>query len=580
MHNTRVGTIDRSRHLPRLVTYVTAFVAITLACVLATTARGQAPGKSPQLSGDYYVASLDQLADPDKVKSLETQMRQALTNKGASSSAANGSKEATAYAAIKMYFNTYLWKKLSQPEAAPELTDLVYETLRNLERIEQSGSPALFKECLGWVRVSTTNVATRQAGGKYFSPSARVAATMILANLNLRGASNGAPPTPDVLGVGGALVQLVKDAEAPVGVRITALGGLRRHAHLIGPINDASVQRPKQFYVTTGKSLLEENGPAGLTSEALGRDPFAFVQRYAIDMISSAGTAEDKQWLAGKLNALVADQATSPIVAFYAAKKLADLGDAVQSLDVSTPTVVAWADRAIGSLDAEIERMKSFDKPKVVVAQQVLARIRQKRRPGAGGGGMGPGGMGGGMGPGGMGGGLGSGEGGYGDGPGGEGGYPGGEGGYPGGDEGGMGPGGGYGMGPGGYGGGLGGVSIKAQPVEVITARRALNTHLQGLILGMSGSLDPNRPGKGLATVAKEDAQERADELLATFRTLVDEVNQKSYDSRLKFITMLEEQREELADWIAQHKPEEAEPTEAGEEEAAEGDDPAEIASR
>jgi hypothetical protein len=503
-------------------------------------------------------------------------MRQALTNKGASSSAANGSKEATAYAAAKMYFSTYLWKKLSQPEAAPELTDLVYETLRNLERIEQSGSPTLFRESLDWVRVSMTNVATRQAGGKYFSPSARVAATMILANLNSRASSNGAPPTP-AMNVSNALVQLMNDAEAPVGVRITALGGLRRHAHLVGPVNDASIQRAKQFYVTTGKSLLEENGPAGLTSAGLGRDPFAFVQRYAIDMISSAGTAEDKQWLAVKLNALVADEATSPIVAFYAAKKLADLGDAVQSIEVSTPIVVAWADRAIGSLDAEIERMKSLDKPKVVVAQQVLARIKQKRRPGAGGGGMGPGGMGGGMGPGGMGGGLGSGDGGYGEGPGG---YPGGEGGYPGGDEGGMGPGGGYGMGPGGYGGGLGGVSIKAQPIEVITARRALNTHLQGLILGMTGSLDPNRPGKGLATAAKEDAQERADELLATFRTLVDEVNQKSYDSRLKFITMLEEQREELADWIAQHKPEEADPTEAGEEDAAEGDSPPEIASR
>ena len=213
------------------------------------------------------------------------------------------------------------------------------------------------------------------------------------------------------------------------------------------------------------------------------------------------------------------------------------------------------------TLQDELERLKNIDPPKVVVSQQILVQPKQpKGRGGAPGGGLG-----------------GMDDGGY---PGG--GYPSGPGGagYPGGDEGGLGggglgpggmgglgpddgyPGGGYPGGAGGYPGGGLGVAARPQPAEVLASRRILNSMLEALLLGLAGELDAMKPPKTLAANAKAEAKECADELLAALRTTVDECNNATYDTRPKFLAMLEEQVGELDDWLAQYKPEE-EPVEA-----------------
>lgn len=76
------------------------------------------------------------------------------------------------------------------------------------------------------------------------------------------------------------------------------------------------------------------------------------------------------------------------------------------------------------------------------------------------------------------------------------------------------------------------------------------------------------KPPKTLVANAKAEAKECADELLAALRTTVDECNNATYDTRPKFLAMLEEQVGELDDWLAQYKPEE-EAVEAEAEEPA-----------
>lgn len=562
MLKAKVGTVDRRVVARVCVAFWLAFVAIALACLLAGQVQAQAP--NPQLSGDYYVAPLGPYAEPAKMKEAEGKVRMALTN----TAAAEGSE---AYNDMKAYYSQIVWRKMSQPDAAPELSGLVALWLRSLDTLATSGSPTLRKEVPAWLRASATYVAKGNSEGKYFSPTARINAVLLLASMNSAPRNGNTPPKPD-LAVSGTLKELVEDIQAPMGVRVMALAGFRRHTVLLGSGAPATA---RTFYLNLAKSLLDDKGPEGLRSADMSADAFGFVQQYAIDMVRAVGSTDDQAWLANKLNQMVASKTTSPVAANYAAKTLTQLKDGLAKLNVTTEDLVAWGSRASRTLHGEIDRIKSLDKPKVVVSQQTLVKPKQTGRRGGGGtGGMGPGGMGG-MGPGGMGG-LG-GDGGY---PGG--GYPGpGGGSYPGGDEGGGGlgpggmgglggdggyPGGGYpGPGGGGY-PGAGGYAAKPQPPEIIATRRILNFDLEALILGLAGEIDPTKTGNGLMAAAKDEPKVQAEELLAALRTLADEVNEKSYDTRVKFLTMLEEQAEELDGWLAQYQPEEPA---AEEEEAA-----------
>gem|GEM_PF-6297981 len=111
------------------------------------------------------------------------------------------------------------------------------------------------------------------------------------------------------------------------------------------------------------------------------------------------------------------------------------------------------------------------------------------------------------------------------------------------------------------------GMASRPQPPEVIASRRIINANFEALILALAGNLDPEKQSGGLLAIAKEDSKKRLTELLEATRTAADEVNNKNYDSRMKYLQMLEKQAESLSQWIALHKPEEPEADAEGEAE-------------
>jgi ABC-type transporter Mla subunit MlaD len=92
----------------------------------------------------------------------------------------------------------------------------------------------------------------------------------------------------------------------------------------------------------------------------------------------------------------------------------------------------------------------------------------------------------------------------------------------------------------------------------------------------MAGSLDPDRPGQAIASRAKDDGRQRADELVANLRALADTVNQPANGARARYVAALEEQREELEKWLNRYRPEPREPAEGAGEAGDNADQPGE----
>jgi hypothetical protein len=538
----RTRTIDRRRQIRTRFSCLLMFTAIVIACVLATRVNAQAPAKSPQMSGDYYVLPMGNFSDAAKTRELESKVRMAWADPSLTASSDN-------YTAFVTYYSQYLPRKMSQPDAGPELSDIAYATLRGLETVARSGSSVMRQQAQQVVRNTMLKIAKDPIDGKYFNPTARINATLILANMNSAPAAGGAPPKPDLSGnIPATLANLYRDPEAPMGVRLVALSGLRRQAVLLGQGAPASF---KNFLGAQAKLLLEGKGPDGLTPDAMKPDAYAFVQRYAIDMLAALGSADDKKWLASQLNAIVIDKKASPVISHLAARRLANLTDELKANAVDDQQVIRWGDRTHAALIAELDRLKSLDPPPVVIPQTDLVQN-------TGGGGI-TGGSGG----------LGGYPGGYPGGGGGKGGvdtggsYGGGM--MSGGDDGGSGMSGGLSMGrggPGGYpgaGGGLGGGyggygAAGKQSPELLASRRLLNSHVESMLFGLAGSTDTTRPEGGLLMATSDEAKSRADELAASLVTLAEELNSGRNQSRPMYLMMLEEQAATMKKWVDRYK--------------------------
>jgi hypothetical protein len=553
MMTAQAQTIDRSRLLQSWFSMILMFASLFLACVLAaqSAVRGAEPSKSPQLSGDYLVVPLGRYSDPKIVKDLETRVRMVWTDP-------NVSPESEAFKAFVEYYEKYLPVKMSQPDAGADLSDIVYTTLSRLESTARQGSPTMKQQAQKRVRTMMRRIASEQFQGKYFNPIARVNATLLLASLNAP-AAVGSLPKPDLdQEVTRTLVTLYRGAEVPMGVRLVALSGLARHSTLQGAGAAASF---KTFAVTQGRELLEGKGPAGLTPDEMGKDAFSFVQRYAMDMVASCGTPDDKKWLVGKLSEIVMNPESSVIISNDAARRISQMTDELKGLGVNDQVLVGWAEKTHLTLTGEIARLNALQSPAVVVPQRILVKSKDGSG-GTGGGGYpgGPGGM-----PG-MGGDMG------------DGGYPGG---MPGmgddedGSDGMMGGGlGGPGMGDGLGGGypGMGGAVAGKQEPELVASRRLMNAHLEAHIMAMAGSLDTTSPDGGFLVATTDATKELATELSASLETIVEELNSATNGTRVRYIAALEAQAKALKKWIDRNKVEADEPAEDGKTEPAGGD--------
>lgn len=508
----KAATIDRRRLLGKRFSMLLAFIALVFASILAKQASGQ--------EGDYLTLPMPaKYADATELKRQESQINLALSN-------ASLTPDSPEWKAAEDYYTKYFLYLMAQPDAGAKLTEATYNAMRYLDRASQSAAPAFRTALHGWIRKSAELIAAGQVQGKNFRPVARINATLLLANLDTKPAQGGQPPTPDVAVAETLVRKLYENKDTPTGVRVVALSGIRRQSVLLGP---SMAEGLRKYYLAKGRELLDEKPPAGLEKEKMEASAFAFMQRYAVDIVRSLGGPEDQKWLAAKLNEIVSNQNASPVIALHAARTLPTLTEGVKELAVTPTAVVAWGDRAATTLANELKRLKSLDRPQEVTPQQSLAQAATRGAAGAYGmEGMMPGGeaM---MGPDAM-------DPGMMEGLGMEGMMPGME-----------------GM-PGMFGQTA---AAKPQPPEVIAARRRINANLEALLLGLAGSLDPNKPGPGLAAAAKGEDKAQIEGLLAELRTAAEEINNPAHDDRIKFLAILETNSETLTKWVKTRRPSE-----------------------
>lgn len=540
----KARTIDARKEKRIRYSLLIAFACLVSACILAAQVASGADSSKAQLTGDYCILPMDGYDNAAKVRDLEVAARMCWVD---------GSiiESSDAFKKFQEYYTRYLPRKMSQPQAGAELNDIIYSTLKGLESTARAGSPTMKQKAQPMIRDVMVTIATRQVQGKFFNPTARINATLLLANLNSAPAEGGRPPQPDTSReVAGTLATLYRTAEVPTGVRLVALGGLRRQAVLLGQGAPGSF---KTFLLDQGKSLLEGKGPAGLAQADLPQDVFAFVQRYAVDMVASVGGDDDKKWLVEQLKAIVTDEKTSPIIANYAARQLGTLTAQLKATTPNSQTLVAWAERTHHTLLNEIERLKAQVPPAVSIPQRVFIQT-QGNNGGMMGGGM-MGGYGGSEGMGSYGGseGMGSyggseGMGSYGGGEG-----MGGRGGMMGGLGGGEGMGGmdGYG-GMGGY--GMGGMTGVKQEPDLLASRRLINAHLEAHLRSMAGGVDTTSPEGGMLLAIADEDKELAEELAANLVSMVEEINMPANGTKQRYMFVLEDQARSLKKWIDRNK--------------------------
>jgi len=414
------------------------------------------------------------------------------------------------YPAFEAYYKRLLTGKLKDAEYVGELGTVTQTFLDDLDSAMKSGSPAA-----DLVRRTIIENALAIAPNNYH-PAARVNATLMLALADDAQENNTTktPPVPSTAAFV-PLVKIYQKADFPDGVRAAALQGIARHVSL------GAVKNP-QFragIASMMQQLAKSDPPAGRSPEA-----HAFLQRYAIDILAILASPSTSPDTVKTLVALSTDKEKPNLIAAYAASKMAKIEPGKQKVDEVPKLLQAWADRAADTIDNELLRIINLDPP-VPVRDQPVMPTDQTLPQGRGG----------------SGGAYGSGEAygmaeAYGSGPGGSGGY-----------ERGMDPSGGYGES---YGRGMAAeygaygptvVTVKPQPLEVITSRRRINHILQQLQLGVTGTATPGVPTKtaGILGSVPADEKEVIDKWIATVNEVVTAINADTLDDRVKFVEAL-----------------------------------------
>jgi hypothetical protein len=326
------------------------------------------------------------------------------------------------------------------------------------------------------------------------------------------------PPVPSVDAFF-PLVQLYMKPDSPDGVKAVALQGIARHVSL----GAVKTQKARDGVTKLMDELIKSEPPAGRSASA-----HAFMQRYAVDILSVLASPNTNAGTAKTLVAISTDKKKPSMIAAYAAAKMSAIQPGKQKLE-KLPTVLQdWAARAADTVDGEIVRINNLDPPLAVRDQPAMpvddTVVKSMQ------------------------------NGGYGDmmDGGGETGmmmdmntYGGSEAEMGGGEMGmnGMETGMTYG------GSGMGAViAAKPQPFEVISSRRRINHLLQQLQLGVTGHSLPGAPTKPSGLVAVADPADKAtfDAWIETVSEVVTAVNADTLDDRKKFLEELAIQSEVL----------------------------------
>lgn len=493
----RSHAIPTVSHAPAATAWVAsvAFLAAGFVAVLVTTAAGQ--------QGDYEVLAVDeQLTQERRVKQMQSALRAFAT-----------SKDPASYRNVALtYVTNYAPKRITDPNAVDEIWDLTSALVDAVKASQRSRSPEART-----IAAQVYRGMSAIAKGNYHPP-ARIAATLVLAKLDMGQPAQNQPPRiiPQVIG---DLLSLYSDESNDEGVRAAALQGLHRQVGFgFGQLSDAA----RQQVAAEMMKLLDSPPPPTRSPEA-----HAYLQRFAVDLLRVLRQPDDAE-LATKLVSISTARNQPDLIAFHSASRIAGMQEGLSG-NVETPAVVLdqWSGRLLRAFRKEIGRLKSFDPPVAAREQprpprEVLqgpATETQRRRGGGGyGEEYGPGGD----------------MSGYGEMPGMED-----MGDYEGYGDAGMDMDSAYGFMP----GRTRATDAKPQPPEVLGSRRQLNLLLQQMHLAVTGSRKagpPRQPG-GLLAAAEEADRQLIRRWVSRMEEVVDSVNDDFLEDRAKFIEAIEE---------------------------------------
>ncbi len=496
---SRVAAADSAARSRKVIRGWFVFALITFSLLIASRSFGQAAGK-------YKSDPLpERLTAKAAVSAMERAKAEGLTKGDLSPQWSN-------FPALQAYYQQYLFGKLRDASYVQEYGKIAQSMLDDLERCHRARTPAA-KLLSSWIVSGASAISANN-----YHPAARVNATLLLAHVDEQAANprSGSPPVPSADALI-PLVQLYRSDSAPDGVKAAALQGLLRHVSL-----GAVTNRQHQAGIASLMlRLAESSAPDTRSPEA-----HAFMQRYAIDILSHLANPNTSAKTAETLVSLSTGREKPSLIAAYAASKVGQLQAGQAKVEQPSQVLKSWAARAADTLDRELDRIARLDPPTAVRDQPAMPSARTPRGMGPGGGGYEMGGE-----------------------------MPEMDGDYMG-DYGGMDmemptdmymEGGGYGemMGPG---GGMGPPKAKPQPLEIVTSRRAINHVLQQLVTGVVGQAKPAMPSRlaGIAAVAPEADKAAISGWIKTVKEAVDEINDETLDDRKKFVEALQKHSESL----------------------------------
>ncbi|MDE0866844.1 MAG: hypothetical protein OSA98_23955, partial [Rubripirellula sp.] len=490
------------------------FVSLGLLCLFAMQASGQDEARVPG-PGQYASVPMHQaLATDDAVKRVIA---------GAKSFCAGGNSNPSL---AKGYFGFYVPAKMTGPDALKDLTPLMKEVNSLLIRAIRARDKSVGTTVTDALLVSMKALAK----GNYNTP-ARINAALMLGRLDSRpaNASLRQPPVPHLEALP-ALIELYSDENNTDGLRVAALMGLHRQVTLGFPQIPAASKTNLQSMMT---ALLDSDAPPQRK-----RKVHAYLQRYAVDILDRLGSDEDKD-LGVKLISISTAPTKPKLIALYSASKIGSMGEALKG-QVAEPEIIlkSWARLAHSSFKSELERLEGLDRLQpdgkqpanpADILKPKLPEDPKNRPPGSLGDEMEDNEMGGEMGEE-MGGMEMGGMEGYED------------------DEldsdddimGNM-----FGM--------SSTTEANPQPPEVLASRRLLNTVLQQLQLGATGSRESGMPktSGGLLVSVAEDKRQVVTDWVNEMNVVITALNEESLDDRKKYVGGLEEQVLVLAELAA-----------------------------
>ena len=253
---------------------------------------------------------------------------------------------------VNAYFGLYVASKMTQqPDGLKEMDKLTQEMRTLLSRAQRSGNATVYAQLSKYIFDAMKKVA---AGDHH--PAARINAIQILSRLDRVPAdtSSRRPPEP-LMQVLPVLLNLYEDDSNVDGVRAAALHGIHRHvSYNFAKINPAG--RTKLASVMN--DLLESDPPANRSPEA-----HAYLQRFAVDMLDSMRPPQDPN-LGMKLISISTEPKKPNLIALYSASRLGAMGDVMKGKVADPdPILKGWLKRVLEAYQTEVARLEQLERP-------------------------------------------------------------------------------------------------------------------------------------------------------------------------------------------------------------------------